>query len=141
MRYEWIRYLAGGVLTTLLNIGLFSMLRYAVCLPLLPANILSVLGAIIAAFFVNRFYVFQKTGTSRLIREFLAFSGMRGISMAMEILGMELLTQVCRVPELVSKTGIQFLVIVTNYIISKLFVFRERENQNEKTDSHCTLLQ
>lgn len=125
---EWIRYLLGGIFSTLINIGTFSILRYAGGFERISANIISVIAAILFAFIINRFYVFKKVGKKHIWKEFIAFAGMRGSSMGVEVFGMELLTKICHIPELISKVLIQTIVIAMNYIISKFYVFHEKED-------------
>ena len=59
MQYEMIRYLISGVCTTLVNIGMFSVLRYGMGVGMQAANISSIVAAILFAFVVNKRFVFD----------------------------------------------------------------------------------
>lgn len=71
MQYEMIRYILGGVCTTLVNVGMFSLLRYGVGLELQVANGISILTAILFAFGINRTFVFQKEGKAGVWKEWI----------------------------------------------------------------------
>ena len=76
MQYEMIRYILGGVCTTLVNVGMFSLLRYGVGLELQVANGISILTAILFAFGINRTFVFQKEGKADAVcRDARSFYG------------------------------------------------------------------
>lgn len=54
MQYEMIRYLIGGIGTTLVNLSIFGILRYGLDMRMQAANILSIIAAILFAFIVNK---------------------------------------------------------------------------------------
>ena len=59
MQYEMIRYLIGGIGTTLVNLSIFGILRYGLDMRMQAANILSIIAAILFAFIVNKKFVFR----------------------------------------------------------------------------------
>ncbi|XCP86617.1 GtrA family protein [Roseburia hominis] len=123
------RYLFFGGCTTCVNLGIFTILHYLAGMGTNPANLLSIIISIFFAFWVNRRFVFQKAqeGTRQITEEFVNFTGMRFVTMLIEFWGVVLLAGPLKVPALVSKVTIQIVVILLNYIISKFFVFREKE--------------
>lgn len=127
MQYEMIRYVLGGVCTTLVNVGMFSLLRYGVGVELQVANGISILTAILFAFGINRTFVFQKEGKAGVWKEWMQFVGMRAVSMGVELWGMYLLTEKCHIPEFVCKVLLQGLIIGMNYGISKCYIFKKQE--------------
>lgn len=56
---EMMRYLFFGVCTTVVNLGMFTALRYKVGLNVRISNLLSIITAIVFAFLVNKWFVFQ----------------------------------------------------------------------------------
>lgn len=128
MQYEMIRYLISGVCTTLVNIGIFSVLRYGMNAGMQAANISSIVAAILFAFVVNKRFVFDTGMKGNVWKEFVRFTGMRGISLLVEVGGMQMLTMLS-VPDILAKISLQIVIIVMNYVISKCYVFKRREDE------------
>lgn len=136
-----IRYLIGGGLTTSVNIVTFFFLRAWTSIGRNLCNVIAVIVAIAFAYFINKLYVFQsKTkGIAQGLAELLSFVGVRILSMGIEVLGFAILCDTIRLNEAISKIAVQFLVVVANYIFSKLFVFKkERKTFAERfRSSYC----
>lgn len=128
MQYEIIRYLISGVCTTLVNIGVFTGLRYAAGLEMQVANCISIVSAILFAFVVNKKIVFDTGNRGNVWKEFLSFSGMRVLSLAVEVFGMQFLTACLHLQDMAAKIFLQIVVIGMNYVISKFYVFKRRED-------------
>ena len=60
MNWEMARYIIAGICTTLVNIGIFSALKYGTGMRMQMANIISILAAIAFAFVINKKFVFRK---------------------------------------------------------------------------------
>ena len=125
MNWEMARYIIAGICTTLVNIGIFSVLKYGTGMRMQMANMISILVAIAFAFVINKKFVFCKKSRDGLGKEILSFGSMRMISMGIEVLGMYGLTELSSVPDLAAKVVLQVIVIGMNYMISKLYIFRE----------------
>ncbi len=125
MNREMARYIIAGICTTLVNIGIFSVLQYGTEMRMQTANIISILAAIAFAFVINKRFVFRKKSRDEVGKEILSFYGMRMISMGIEVLGMYGLTELGSVPDLAAKVVLQMIVIGMNYMVSKLYIFRE----------------
>ena len=125
MNREMARYIIAGICTTLVNIGIFSVLQYGTEMRMQTANIISILAAIAFAFVINKRFVFRKKSRDEVGKEILSFYGMRMISMGIEILGMYGFTELSSVPDLAAKVVLQMIVIGMNYMVSKLYIFRE----------------
>ena len=142
LKNDKIRYVIAGGLTTLVNFVVFFILRFLTDINRNICNIIAIIMAIIFAYFINKFFVFRsKTdGASDTIREALSFLGARILSMFVEVLGLAILCDSFRMPEWIAKLFIvQILVLVLNYIFSKLFVFnRQRKSVKEWfIDNYC----
>ncbi len=138
MQYEMIRYLIGGIGTTLVNLSIFGILRYGLDTRMQAANILSIIAAILFAFIVNKKFVFRADDSGSVWKEFLRFTGMRGVSLAVEVFGMQILTMLS-VPDIAAKILLQAVIIAMNYVISKCYVFKggylNEENNRDRTMS------
>ena len=117
-----------GVLTTAISFGSFFALRKVFAF--INENILntiSILIAIIFAYFTNRKFVFKSKEKNK-IKEFFKFIGSRTFSAIFEIIFFFVLNSLCSIDGMTSKIFTSFIVIVLNYITSKLFVFKIKNN-------------
>ena len=138
-----MRYLIAGGCTTGVNLVAFFLLRTFTTISRNTSNAIAIAMAIAFAYFANKFFVFQsrKRGVLATCVEAVQFVGARLVSMLVEILGFAILCDTLRMPELVSKLAVQFIVLVLNYVFSKFFVFRKKRPLHESLLDHwCYLL-
>ncbi|GEL67996.1 GtrA family protein [Marinilactibacillus psychrotolerans] len=130
---EVISYLFFGVLATIVNIGIFYFFDTLLNTPYLIANGLSIIGAILFAFFTNKKYVFKSNTTSKeeSFREFILFVGFRLASGVFDMLSMYILVSLLTVDTNISKILTQFIVVVVNYVFSKVFIFKQEEGEHD----------
>ena len=133
---EVILYLIFGFLTTVVSLIVYYLLTIsllnpndAVCLQI--ANIISWVCGVTFAYFTNRKYVFESKNTNRF-KEATSFVSARIITLLLDMLLMGVGVSILRFNDKIMKIVSQFLVIVLNYVFSKLFVFRS--DKNEKND-------
>ena len=119
-----VRYIFFGGCTTLVNLVSFFLFR-KLGIPLNPANIASIILAILFAYVVNSKYVFQDKceNLREHIRPFCKFISARLVSMVVEVGGVWLLVEILHMNEMMGKFLTQVIVLVMNYIFSKFFVF------------------
>ena len=131
-----IRYVFFGGCTTLVNLVCFFVLRkWRVELNI--ANLISIITAILFAYVVNSRYVFQdKCETFKdHIRPFCKFISARLVTMVIEVGGVWLLVEVCKMNDMAGKFITQFIVLALNYIFSKFFVFTTgKSKKSDLTD-------
>lgn len=127
---EVIMYLIFGVLTTVVALAIYYGLVYTIIDPndafwLQVANFISWAGGVVFAYITNRKYVFQSHETNKL-KEVSSFVGARLLTLFMDMaimfVGVTLLHGNDKVIKLIS----QVVVIVANYVFSKLFVFKKK---------------
>lgn len=125
---EPITYLFFGVLTTVVNYIVYFVATRGLSLHYMVATVFSWATAVTFAFFTNRKWVFQSLADSSREKwaEFLKFVGGRLLSLLLEaaimFIGVELL-RLGRYDWAV-KTVAQVGVVVSNYFLSKFFVFK-----------------
>lgn len=126
-KIEAVRYLFIGGCTTAVNFIFFALFRNLIGLNLNLSNFLSISAAIIFAFFTNKTVVFstENNSVNQTAKEFLKFVAGRLVTMLIEIFGVWLLVEFLAFNEYISKFAIQLIVLVSNYIISKFFVFKK----------------
>lgn len=131
-----IRYVFFGGCTTLVNLVCFFVLRKC-RVELNIANLISIITAILFAYVVNSRYVFQdKCETFKNhIRPFCKFISARLVTMVIEVGGVWLLVEVCKMNDMAGKFITQFIVLALNYIFSKFFVFTTgKSKKSDLTD-------
>ena len=119
-----IRYIFWGGCTTLVNLVSFYLMRIA-GLPLMAANIISIILAILFAYVVNSRFVFHDSCETLKdhIQPFVKFISARLVTMVIEVGGVWLLAVIMGFHDMVAKFCTQFLVLVLNYIFSKFLIF------------------
>ena len=117
-------YLLFGGLTTVVSIG-----TYALFLPVvspLIANIFSWVAAVTFAYVMNRTWVFaSKEKGLAIIQEAFAFYGGRVFTLGLEEVVLYVFITLLFFPPLTVKVFAQVIVLILNYVISKLFVFKK----------------
>lgn len=117
-------YLLFGGLTTVVSIG-----TYALFLPVvspLIANIFSWVAAVTFAYVTNRTWVFaSKEKGLAIIQEAFAFYGGRVFTLGLEEVVLYVFITLLFFPPLTVKVFAQVIVLILNYVISKLFVFNK----------------
>lgn len=122
---QGIRYLFFGGLTVLFNLLCFRLLTKGAGLGTDTGNALSILAALLFAYFTNTWFVFRSknAGPRARLGEFLRFLSARLLTMALEFAGVHLLAEVLLLNAFLSKLALQAAVIVLNYILSRLVVY------------------
>lgn len=137
---EQIAYLFFGVLTTIINYGVFWLLtvlwkgRYV-----LLANLITFVAATAFAYLTNKRYVFYSTRWDLpfVLREAAAFVAARLFSFAIEEVGLYISTYLLHLGKytlwhingvMLAKIALSVLAVVLNYFFSKFLVFtKQRE--------------
>lgn len=134
MDREVLAYLFFGVLTTAV-----SLISYAVPVALgmdaLAANIISWILAVLFAYVTNRRWVFHSEARAlrERVREIVSFYGGRLFTLVMEEVILFVCIKLLHQNEYLVKIFAQVLVMVGNYVISKVFVFRTKKEKNKLT--------
>ncbi len=126
---EIIMYLVFGVLTTVVSLVTYYLLTLTIlnaenALQLQIANIISWIVSVAFAYVTNRKYVFDSKNKN-ILKEVGSFVGGRVVTLMLDMLIMFIFVTVLHFNDKLFKLVSQFLVIVANYVISKLFVFKE----------------
>lgn len=128
-----VRYIFFGGCTTMVNLVSYYLLRNLFGVDITAANTIAILLAILFAYVVNKWFVFEhKAGSlSELIKEAGSFIGMRLGTMVVEVLGVLWLSCIWGLHDMIAKVAIQFVILVLNYLISKFVVFKDTDEAEE----------
>ena len=88
-------------------------------------TILLWIAAVSFAYITNRKYVFHSK-EKNICREFFEFTGSRVLSLLSEIAIMFILVDFLNIKDKLAKIIVQIIIMILNYVFSKLFVFREK---------------
>lgn len=125
-----ILYLVFGVLTTAVNFAIYAPLHYWCGLPASLSNGIAWVAAVVFAFLTNKKYVFKSNEweASVVLPELGKFVTSRVVSGLFETIFIAIAVDVMRQNAMLMKVISSIVVIVMNYIASKLFVFRRNDN-------------
>lgn len=123
-------YIFFGVLTTIVNFVTFYLLNGVMNIDGNISNLVAIPLAIIFAYFTNRKWVFhtEAKGFKENFNEFCKFVAGRALTMFIEFFGCMLLFKT-PIPEIVSKLGVNVIIIFLNFFISKFFAFKKKDNK------------
>lgn len=125
---EVIKYLFFGVLTTLVSIVIYWIFTKLFNVNYMISNVISWIGSVSFAYITNKLFVFKSKCDNEkdVIIEIYQFFKYRLFSLVIDILLMYLFVEIFSVDDMISKLIVQFIVIVLNYLFSKLFVFNKK---------------
>lgn len=125
---EGILYLFFGGCTTLVNIVTYALATRTLGMNTVAASVLSWLLSVLFAYATNRKWVFASAacGVKAVVAEMVRFFAGRIATGAMDIAIMYVAVDMLGAPDMVMKVLSNILVIVLNYVISKLMVFRNK---------------
>lgn len=126
-------YILFGGLTTIVSIGTFAIANTLLHMNELIANIISWICAVTFAYVTNRIWVFQSSAKGKeIFKEMMSFFGGRLATLGIEELMLLIFVTWMDLNGLLIKTLAQVVVMILNYFISKILVFRNKgEEKNE----------
>lgn len=124
---EMILYLVFGVLTTVVSLASYFILTNTVLNPdiawmLQMANVISWILSVLFAYITNRKYVFDSHDSVK--KEFPKFMISRVFSLLIDMFMMFLFVSVLHYNDKIIKLISQVVIIILNYVFSKVFVFK-----------------
>lgn len=126
---ETMLYLIFGGLTTLINIGSYWLLTSVFAVDFMVANALAWLISVLFAFVTNKLFVFdsKSLAAALVLKEFVLFLGARLFSGALDMGIMYLFVDILGFNDMVIKVLSNIIVIVVNYVLSKLIIFKKKQ--------------
>lgn len=119
---EFTVYLISGGITTAVNYFLYAALL-ALNVPLIASNSAAWSGAVLAAYALNRRFVFHST--EPLPGELAAFASLRFITLLSENALLWLLIVQLGIPAFPAKLLVSAVTVAGNYILCKFKIFRK----------------
>jgi putative flippase GtrA len=128
---EIIMYLIFGVLTTLVNIVTYTISTRIFNIDVYSSNVIAWLVSVLFAYLTNRKYVFNSKAKSikEISKEIFSFYICRVATFLIDMLMMYLMVDMMKIDDLISKIVVNVVVIILNYIFSKLIIFRKNTKE------------
>lgn len=128
MNKEVMMYLFFGGLTFVISVLSYSYFDLICGWNELVANIASWVIAVLFAFLTNRIWVFRAPthGVAEFLKQMVSFFAARLLTLDVEEVLLFVFITKLHYPSIGVKVVAQVVVIVLNYIISKLLVFRDK---------------
>ena len=122
-----IVYLILGVLTTLISWGVYYLCYNCFRMPNVVSNIISWIMAVAFAFVTNKIWAFESKSWERSVwfPEACKFVAGRAGTGLLETLLMWILVDLLKGNGMIMKMAVSVIVLVLNYVISKILVFRQ----------------
>ena len=129
---EIINYLIFGVLTTVVNIVTYAIFARLFHVDEVVSNIIAQIISILFAYVTNKIYVFESKSTKLkdILREMISFFGCRIFTAVLDTLLFSFMIKILFMNDLIAKCITQVVVIVLNYVFSKLIIFRKKDKKD-----------
>lgn len=125
---EGINYLIFGFLAFVLNYILYFLFADAIAMHYMAATVLSWVLTVVFAYWTNRTFVFksQNKEAGAVWKEFISFIGARVATEVLEVVLMYVMVDMAGVNDKISKLVCQTIVILANYVLSKIWIFKDQ---------------
>ncbi|MCM1267012.1 MAG: GtrA family protein [Bacteroidales bacterium] len=129
---EGFNYLIFGFLAFVLNYILYFVFADALAMHYMAATVLSWVLTVVFAYWTNRTFVFksQNKDLRSVGKEFVSFIGARVATEVLEIVLMYVMVDVAAINDKISKLVCQTIVILANYVLSKIWIFKGGEKED-----------
>lgn len=147
---EIVLYIIFGVLTTVVSWGSYTAFVNMCKINVFWSNLLSWICAVAFAFVTNKLWVFESKSwkSNVLFKEIATFVASRGATGVIEIVAVPLIAkwgfdnlfysvlnslnikfEVLFTEGIYSKISVAFIIVILNYVFSKLIVFKKKEEK------------
>ena len=125
---EGINYLFWGGVAFVLGMVLFYIFANMMMIEEQIANVITWIICVIFTYLTNRTFVFKSrtVGIKAVIKEFTEFTTARLATLVLENVVLFICIDLLLWHNMIAKLIGQFLVIVSNYVLSKLWIFKNR---------------
>lgn len=126
---EVINYLIFGVLATIVNFVSYYISARVFRIDEVVSSGIAWFLSVLFAYITNRIFVFEskKSGVKEVIKEMVSFFLARVLSGILCDVGtFALMVKVLHINDIFAKVVTQVMVVVVNYVFSKVFIFRNK---------------
>jgi putative flippase GtrA len=125
---EIFSYIFWGIITTIINLAAYFLLRINNILSVQIAAVLAWFISVLAAFISNKYFVFKSSGTDMIIwfKEGGLFFISRVFSGILDVVLISAAVHYSFFTEKISKVIVNVIIIAVNYLASKIIIFRKK---------------
>lgn len=123
---EVISYLFWGVVTTVVNIGIFALLHHFTSWNYQINNAIAWFISVVVAFYSNKAFVFKSQGSGKAVKEFFSFTLGRVATLLLEMIILGVGISLLHGNQIIVKIIDNVVVVIVNYFWSKLVVFAKK---------------
>ena len=125
---ELVSYLFVGVATPVVNYVVYYIATRMLGMGVMAGTWTAWVFAVAFGYAANKAFVFKThcENTAALVKEAVSFFAMRLVSLGMETVLMFVTVEVMGLNDLVMKLIVNLVVIIANYVFSKMFIFRKK---------------
>ena len=131
-----ILYLFFGVCTTVVNIVSYYIFAHLFKCSVMFSTVISWILAVLFAYLTNRKWVFNSSAKTKkdILQEIISFFTCRLATGVVDWLCMFILVDKMNFNDILIKTLSNILVIILNYVASKLIIFKEKKSKKNRFD-------
>ncbi len=128
---EIILFAVFGVFTTLVNVAVYFISSRVCRINVMASTIIAWSLAVLFAYITNRKYVFKSENTTikAVTMEFGAFIGSRLLTGLLDLAIMYVFVKLLNQNDVVIKLISNIIIVISNYILSRLMVFRNHHTK------------
>lgn len=121
-----IPYLFFGVCTTLVNMLVYWVFAHVFSLSVLISTVISWVLSVLFAYVTNRKFVFHSEvkSTKGILKEVISFFSCRLLTGVVDLACMLIFVDILNVNDILMKIVANVIVIILNYVASKLLIFK-----------------
>lgn len=126
-----IMYAVFGALTTVVNMAAYFISFNLLKIPNVPSTVIAWVLAVLFAFITNKLWVFDSPSFDKktLMHEIPSFFGARLATGLLDVAIMYLTVDLAHWNPTLWKLISNILVIIINYVASKLLIFKKKDNE------------
>lgn len=119
-------YGVSGVITTAVNFIVYWICVHKIGINVLTGSVIGWILSVLTAYLTNRAWVFENcaAGFMQKLVELVKFYACRAGTGGADLAGMWLFVTILQFPDMPVKVVLNIVIIILNYIFSKVFVFR-----------------
>lgn len=124
-----IPYAFFGVLTTVVNMVVYWAAAHPLGLSVMVSTVIAWIAAVLFAYVTNRKWVFhsQAQGTQEIVQELVSFFACRLATGVVDWACMFIFVDLLHFNDVIIKAAANVLVIILNYVASKLVIFKHKK--------------
>jgi len=124
-----IPYAVFGVLTTIVNIAVYWVMAHPFHVDVMLSTIVAWIAAVLFAYITNRKWLFHSEATTNklIIKEIIFFFASRLVTGVVDWSCMYVFVDVFHFNDVIVKFIVNIIVIILNYLASKLIIFKHKK--------------